>query len=460
MKEHLSVSFLLALWLGVVGAHGDVTLITLASFDGAHGAAPQAGLVEGADGNFYGTTSAGGAVNGGLVFKMNRNGALTTLASFWGGTNGYAPMAGLVQRKYDSSLYGTTSGIGGPKGSCGTVFRITTSGMLTTLCSFIAYGGAQPMAPLAEATDGNFYGTTEFGSVNSSIGNGTLFQMTFNGRFRTLHTFSNINDGAYPCAALVQADDGQFYDTTEQGGPNNAGTVFRTSSNGDVAILYSFTGAGDGYYPLGALVQGSDGSLYGTTQYGGTNDVADGGNGTIFKIDTNGTLTTLVSFDGASGANPVAALIQGEDGYFYGTTPRGGPTDNGTVFRMSPSGILTTLHSFSGSDGAAPMSALLQASDGSFYGTTSGGGAYKYGTVFRLSFPPALRAATKIAGGFSFAWNAVQGWRYQVECKTNLSQTNWAALGGMVTATNGTMTTFDPMASGLCPRWYRVALLP
>jgi uncharacterized repeat protein (TIGR03803 family) len=460
MKAYLSSGFLIALCLGAVGARGDVTLTTLASFDGTHGASPQAGLVEGTDGSFYGTTAAGGGAAGGTVFRITRNGALATIASFSGGTNGYAPMAGLVQRKYDSSLYGSTSGIGGPKGSCGTVFRLTAGGTLTTMCSFNAVSGAQPVAALVEANDGNFYGTTEFSSASSPFGNGTLFQITFNGRFRTLHSFGNNSDGAYPCSGLVQANDGEFYGTTQQGGPNNAGTVFKANGNGDVAVLYSFTGAEDGFYPLGALMQGTDGSLYGTTQYGGTNDVADGGSGTIFRIETNGTLTTLVSFNGTNGANPVAALMQSPDGYFYGTTPRGGAADNGTVFRMTASGRLTTLYSFRGSDGALPMAALLLASDGNFYGTTASGGAYNAGTVFRLSFPPMLQGARQTDGGFSFRWSAVPGWRYQVQCKTNVNQTNWAALGSVVTVTNSPMTTIDPTASGLSQRWYRIVLVP
>jgi len=124
-------------------------------------------------------------------------------------------------------------------------------------------------------------------------------------------------------------------------------------------------------YPTAALVQGTNGSFYGTTGYGGTN----GNNGTVFQVTTNGELTTLVSFNGANGSHPVAALVQGGDGNFYGTTEYGGTNgNNGTVFRVTSTGVLTTLVSFNNSNGAAPLTPLVQGSDGYFYGTTSLGG--------------------------------------------------------------------------------------
>jgi uncharacterized repeat protein (TIGR03803 family) len=457
MNRHPFIWLLLALWLGAADAHGDVALTTMVSFNGTNGSCPMAALVEGVDGNFYGTTKYGGTTDGGTVFKMTSSGKLTILAGFYGGTNGYWPMAALVQRKYDSSLYGTTSGIGGPKGACGTVFRITTNGTFTTLVSFNGGSGAQPMGALVEGADGNFYGTTQYGSYYTPLGYGTVFKMTFNGWFSSLRSFY-APDGAYPCAALVQGEDGQFYGTTEEGGPNNAGTVFKIGSGGSSSTLYSFAGADDGFYPLGALVQGAVGSFYGTTEYGGTNDVERGGDGTIFRLTTNGIFTTLASFNVTNGANPIAGLIQGRDGNFYGTTCYGGAAGGGTLFRMTPAGALTTLHSFGGDDGWCPAAALVQGSDGNLYGTAQYGGTDNCGTIFRFSIQPVLQAMVKTGAGLSLTWNAVSGRTYQVQYKTNWNQAKWADFGTTMTATNGTLTTCDPTASS--QRWYRVALLP
>jgi uncharacterized repeat protein (TIGR03803 family) len=159
----------------------------------------------------------------------------------------------------------------------------------------------------------------------------------------TLHSFQAFPNGENPQAELVQGNDGNFYGTTLNGGTNNAGTVFKVGTNGALTTLYFFTGFYDGGNPYAGLVQGSDGNLYGTTQQGGAN-----GYGTVFKISTDGALTSLYSFGGNDGANPQAALVQGGDGYFYGTTV-------GTVFRISTNGALTTLHFFTGNDGAYPL---------------------------------------------------------------------------------------------------------
>ena len=205
--------------------------------------------------------------------------------------------------------------------------------------------------------------------------------------FTNLYSFQvSYPNGAFPSAALVQGSDGYFYGTA-------SGTVFRISTNGALTTLYSFSGGNDGAGPS-ELVQGSDGYFYGTTFGGGTN-----GQGTVFRISTNGELTTLYSFTGGSdGANPPAALVQGSDGYFYGTTTGGGIANSnyygglngyGTVFKISTSGALTTLYSFTGgNDGGLPYAGLVQGSDGNFYGTTTGGGVSRAGTVFRLTIVP------------------------------------------------------------------------
>jgi uncharacterized repeat protein (TIGR03803 family) len=201
--------------------------------------------------------------------------------------------------------------------------------------------------------------------------------------FTTLYNFcSQVNcaDGSQPTSELVQGLDGSFYGTTYIGGANSFGTVFTITPSGTLTTLHSF-GGDDGGLSTAGLVQGTDGNFYGTTQGGGTN-----GDGTAFKITPSGTLTTLHSFDGSDGSTPYAGLIQATDGNFYGTTYSGGTGGTaGTAFKITPSGTLTTLHSFGGSDGVLLTAGLVQGTDGNFYGTTFTAGPNGYGTVFRLN---------------------------------------------------------------------------
>jgi uncharacterized repeat protein (TIGR03803 family) len=355
----------------------------LFSFDGRDGGYPSAALIQGADGNFYGTTQYGGSHDDGTVFKTTTNGLLSILMSF-SLTNGAQPSAALVQGA-DGNFYGTTQAGGAYQN--GTVFRMTTNGTLTTLLSFNGPDGAQPSAPLVQGADGNFYGTTQDGGTNDF---GTVFKITTNGALTTLFSFNGPN-GAGPYGALVQGTDGNFYGTTQDGGTNGDGTVFSMTTNGALTTLFSFDGS-NGAYPQAGVVQGTDGSFYGTTQDGGTNDY-----GTVFRMATNGTVSTLFSFNGSNGFYPSAALIQASDGNFYGTTTQGGAFGDGTVFSMSTNGTVTTLFSFDGANGSYPSAPVIQASDGNFYGTaTYGGHGYDglyssgNGVVFRLvgSFPP------------------------------------------------------------------------
>jgi uncharacterized repeat protein (TIGR03803 family) len=307
-----------------------------------------AGLIQSTDGNFYGTTPAGGTSAKGTVFTITQTGAVTILYNFCSQTNctdGWDPSAGLIHAT-DGNLYGTTLG-GGVNdecdGGCGTVFKITPSGALTTLYSFCMQGGAgctdgsHPAAALVQGTDGNFYGTASDGGANTNgscpSGCGTVFQITPSGVLTTLHSF-DVTDGNDPTAQLTQGTDGNFYGTTFEGGANgDYGTVFKITSGGTLTTLHSFTGS-DGDYPQAGLVQGTDGNLYGTTRSGGAHCHA-AGCGTIFNITTSGTLATLHSFDVTDGGDPVAGLVQGTNGNFYGTTAAGGTHNDGTVYSLS-----------------------------------------------------------------------------------------------------------------------------
>jgi uncharacterized repeat protein (TIGR03803 family) len=200
--------------------------------------------------------------------------------------------------------------------------------------------------------------------------------MTPSGTFSIVHVFTGA-DGADPMAVLIQATDGNFYGTTTAGGTSDLGTVFRMTPGGVVTTLHAFAGGADGANPQAALIQASDGNFYGTTLEGGI------GWGTVFKMAPDGTLTILHGFDAFDGLSPEGSLIQATDGNFYGTTFGGGTSGSGTVFQMTPSGTLTVLHSFiGGTDGVTPVAPLIQAPDGNLYGTTSGGGTSGWGVVF------------------------------------------------------------------------------
>jgi uncharacterized repeat protein (TIGR03803 family) len=261
-------------------------LTTLHSFDGTDGASPAAGLVQTSGGDLYGTTYSGGANGWGTVYKITLSGTLTTLYSFCaqsGCTDGARPGAGLVQAN-DGNLYGTTSS-GGASGY-GTVFKFTLNGTLITLNSFCSQGGCpNGLAPsgLVQASDGNFYAMTNRGGADNS---GTVFKITPSGTLTTIYSFCSLSgcaDGEWPTAGLVQASDGNFYGTTQFGGTSGYGIAFKITPSGTLTTLYNFcsqSGCSDGLYPLAGLVQASDGNFYGTTEYGGVN----GNNGTVFRL--------------------------------------------------------------------------------------------------------------------------------------------------------------------------------
>jgi uncharacterized repeat protein (TIGR03803 family) len=291
----------------------------------------------------------------------------------------------------DGNFYGTTA-YGGASANCylgcGTVFKITPLGTLTTLHSFNGTDGEFPFAGLVQGTDGNLHGTTTAGGAN---GRGTVFSITSAGSLTTIYSFcaqSNCTDGANPYGDLVQATKGNFYGTTSAGGANGQGTVFSITPGGFLTTIYSFcaqSNCTDGANPYGGLVQATNANLYGTTAGGGN------GGGTVFSITPGGSLTTIYSFCAliqcTDGFGPAAVLVQA-DGNFYGTTGDGGDATNcnpgcGTVFRVTAGGGFTTLYAFDFTHGAYPWG-LVQATDGNFYGATEQGGAYGTGTVFKL----------------------------------------------------------------------------
>jgi uncharacterized repeat protein (TIGR03803 family) len=437
--------------------------------DGSH---PMCGLVQGSDGNFYGMTYWGGTNNNGeagdgTVFRISASGSYTMLYEFGSHPNdGENPQAALVQGN-DGNFYGTTY-FGGASGG-GTVFRISPSGNETVLYSFAGYpnDGSSPQGGLVQGCDSNFYGTTSGGGANDY---GAVFRISPGGNETNLYSFVGPpNDGANPRAGLVQGSDGNFYGTTMLGGTNNWGTVFRISPGGSETVLYSFVPVTNGYAPENELVQGSDGNFYGTTYYGGAS-----GEGNVFRISPNGSYTNLYSFVGrpTDGSDVQAGLVQGSDGNFYGTTYQGGASFKGTVFQISPSGNETNLYSFVGpfTDGENPEAGLVQGSDGNFYGTTTGGGTASEGTVFRLSVPlnPPPWPINQITGvqpsgsDIVFGIPSIAGETYQLQFSSSMNPTNWVNVPGVsVTNSIGALMTLTNFGGATGPQgFYRFAITP
>ena len=455
--------------LALAGNVSGQMLTNLYSFSGSDGRGPAAPLLQGSDGNFYGTTRLGGRTNlnsglgYGTVFRISPTGSLTNLWLFTGGLDGGLVKGGLVQFA-TGDFYGTTA-IGGNTNlnggfGYGTIFRISPSGTLTSLYSFSSSDGANPIGELVQGNDGSFYGTTENGGTH---GWGTVFRFSLSGTLTTLWNFCSFPngpccclDGSQPLAGLVQGNDGKFYGTTVDGGTNfpGVGTVFRISPSGSFTTLWSFNER-DGDSPRAGLVQGSDGSLYGTTFSGGTGPA--GGN--VFRINPSGSLTSLCSFGFSNGGYPSAGLVQGSDGNFYGVNAELGAFNYGTVFSVAPSSSVTTLYTFTGAnDGAHPSAALVQGSDGAFYGTTFAGGSslactQGCGTVFKLivplsppPFPINQITKTQVAAtNIVFNVVSVAHETYQLQFTTNLTSGTWSnitsacvsnSIGATLTVTN------------------------
>jgi uncharacterized repeat protein (TIGR03803 family) len=341
---------------GVAGGAGTIfritpsgTLTTLYEFCAQSGCPdgqwPYAGLMQAGDGNLYGTTYYGGTSEfnaDGTAFRITLSGSLTSLHSF-DATDGQGPEAGLVQAA-NGTFFGTT--VAGGIHDVGTVFQMTSSGAITTLYTFgSGLAGGSPTAGMIQGSDGNLYGTTE---GDGAYNHGTIFKITPSGALKTLYNFcaeTDCADGADPYAGLVQGLDGNLYGTTAFDGANGGGTVFKITKSGKMTTLYSFcvqSVCSDGANPFSGLVLASDGNFYGTTQYGGAGPCDDGfyaGCGTIFRITSSGTMTTLYSFCAQTGCtdgqSPFAGLFQATDGNFYGTTQFGGTNNLGTVYRLA-----------------------------------------------------------------------------------------------------------------------------
>jgi uncharacterized repeat protein (TIGR03803 family) len=333
---------------------------------------PTAPLIQASDGNFYGTTIAGGVNNAGTIFRLSPANALSVLHSFTG-SKGSNAFGGLIEAD-DGVLYGTTA-FGGTS-NYGTIFKITTNGTFATIYSFSGdYDGAYPHGELLRGSDGNLYGTTTEGGTNNL---GTVFKMTTTGSLIWTRSLTGQN-GSYPYGGLVQGTDGNFYGVANQGGFQDYGAAFVATANGVVTLIDSFFG--EGRSPHGKLAEGDDGSFYGTASRGGFYSDA----GAIVKVTPNANVTRVVSFNYPNtGSHPAAGLVKSRDGYFYGTVVFDPTYGEGGVFSVTTNGTIKLVFQFNGANGENPQAPLMESREGDLYGTTYSGGTNGAGTVFVL----------------------------------------------------------------------------
>ena len=306
----------------------------------------------------------------------------STLATFNNNTNGNSPAAPPVLGP-DGSLYGTTTS-GSGTNRLGTIYRITPDGVLINLHTLVNSDGSDAVAPLMFANDGNLYGTATAGGAHNL---GTIFRITTNGTFSVVYSFgisintqSNAVDGSTPFSGLVQGHDGFLYGTTAGGGTSGDGTVFQLSTNGSLFTLVAFDGANGQFPEEATLVEGQTGVFYGTTYQGGNNS-----NGVVFQVTSSGLMSNLHLFNGPDGSGAYNGLVFGPDNNLYGTTVTGGAHNDGTVYCISPNGTFTNVYSFDGPHGSAPEGGVVFDANGMMYGTTKSGGAKNLGTVFQMT---------------------------------------------------------------------------
>lgn len=421
---------------------------------------PASRLAERPAGVFYGTTAKGGTNDRGAVFRYSRTNGIEVLHAF-NGPDGSNPFGGLVFG-VDATLYGTTTGGGG--NGLGTVFKITTTGSFASLASFGGTNGSRPYGRLARGNDGHFYGVTTQGG---EFDLGTVFRITTNGLLTRIFSFAGTN-GCQPFGGLTESPSGDLYGTTRFGGldfsglSTGSGTVFKVNTNGVVNLLVPFNQT-NGMFPFAGLTLGSDGHFHGTTE--SDNGGGGSGYGTVFSMSPAGELTTRAYFSGTNGASPLGGVAQGRDGSWYGTTSYAladsEPT-NGTLFKLSTNNTLTTLAHLSETAGQHPFSSLMLASDGNIYGTMADStlnNAFNGGVLFRLVEAPQVKASVPASGNVTLAWNSFTNAAYRVEFSPSLTGSVWTILASNVTAFSNSVS-FSDLSATPRERYYRVILQP
>ena len=423
------------------------TLTTLASFNSTNGASPTNGVVEDSYGDLYGTTSAGGSANDGTIFEIVAgSGTITTLATFNGTGNGSSPMGNLLLDGH-GNLFGTTSA--GGASNDGTVFEIPAgTGTIDTLATFNGTNGSTPITGLTEDANGDLFGTTYFGG--GAANDGTVFEVASGSNtITTLVTFTGTANGANPNSNLVAESAGDLFGATANGGSSNDGTLFKIAAGTRTfTTLTSFTGGANGAGPSrGSLLLDATGDIFGTTGGGTYNE------GTIFELSAGSqTVTTLYTFsNGTYGVSP-QGLIQGSNGYLYGTTQlNGGSTSaNGTVFQFSTStDTLTQLTAFTYGKYGEPD--IIEDASGNLFGTTQSGGANGDGTVYEVEQGNFTITATDSTGA-----SASQYYNFTVDSPLVISSSlpNWSvnrSYAVSVQPTGGTGSITCSLTSGSLP---------
>ncbi|HZT41297.1 MAG TPA: choice-of-anchor tandem repeat GloVer-containing protein [Chthonomonadaceae bacterium] len=359
-------------------------------------------LTLGPDGNFYGTTFQNGKYGDGMLFRVSPSGQLTDLHDFTNGNDGSYPESGVLFDR-EGNLYGDNTS-GGPTNS-GSVYKYSLATKTFTLLhrfNFWDGCGSNGLTLVGHS----LYGVTYVGGANfyGEVYRIDLPTATRPLKFEVLHSFSG-SDGSVPWGPLAAGSDGNLYGTTSDFASWGLGTVFKITPAGDYTLLHAFSGP-DGAYPIAGMTEGSDGLLYGTAVHGGPGYYLDGGNGAVFKMRQDGSdFHILHAFDGSDGRGPVCVLQQASDGLLYGTTAAGGFREVGTVFRLNADGsVFDVIHDFHHyvKDADHPLAGVVEGPDGNFYGATGSGGAYGAGAVYMVpthlpiitSFsPPTTRAS-------------------------------------------------------------------
>jgi len=398
-------------------------------------------LIQAHDGNFYGTSPTGGSALNGYVFQLTPGGTETVIYNFTNGTDGGTPEAGLIEGN-DGNLYGTNTT--GGSGS-GVLFSLTLAGAITPLHAFAAATDGSNAGALIEDSAGDFFGAANLGGASNL---GTVFEYTHTGTFVLIHTFTgSTGDGSRPNSQLLQASDGLIYGNTVRGGASNAGSLFRfdPATPGSLAIIASFPPAGDN--PTFGMTEGPDGALYGLTAEGGT------GYGSIYKVVPASVPTVnfdLYDLNGGSdGGLPASGLFLGGDGNFYGTSSAygfGGPP-SGTLYQYIPtgSGTFTTLYPFSTSNGS-PSGTPLEAADSNFYGPASLD-IYKIVTTPTITAPVTLTASAStitLGSSITLTWQVNNAFSQTFEdCFAHGNWSGSLVLSGSQSVTPATAGIFD-----------------
>ncbi|MFN7139280.1 MAG: choice-of-anchor tandem repeat GloVer-containing protein [Limisphaerales bacterium] len=360
------------------------------------------------DGTIYASAYSGGISNRGTIFKLTPQKELSVLVHFTG-TNGIFPKASLIQGQ-DERLYGTTHAGGYHAGAGrGTVFKVATNGAdFTQLHSFSGSDGRRPAGKLFQDSNGDLFGTTEYGGVHDK---GTVFKITTNGQFTSLLSFDGTN-GATPTGGLLQANDGLLYGTTKYGGTSNRGTFFRMSREGVITTLLSFPVTKKSYSvvaPEGELVSAPNGTIHGIAY------VDDSYQGAAFSVTTNGVITGLTQF--AYQEYAVAPIAFGIDAKPYVMSTGYGFISPARIYKDFQEFVTLPWEYSGGLYG--PISGLILGSDGALYGT-------RYGWFFRLPTAKLPKLSTKADG--SLVVNGSVGGLYGLQFSTNIATTNWSTI--------------------------------